>query len=102
MDLTGFAITAQGVPSFTITGETSTTVVPALSITRSNNLVQLRWPDPSLAYAVQMRTNLSDCAWNTLPPIHPVAVGFAGSTFDLAESAAPTVFFRLVRPTYDY
>jgi hypothetical protein len=70
-----------------------------LSITRSNDVVFLRWPDPARAYSLQAREDLSD-AGSGLESTTSYENGFTTVTYNLSESGSHRQFFRLTRYIY--
>jgi hypothetical protein len=95
--LNGLALTAQALPAITITGETSASEVPTLSIVRSNDVVYLRWPDPAAAYVVEFRPGVGEGSWTRLETITLTSDGFATVAWQLAGSGTSGQFFRLAR-----
>jgi len=66
--LENFVMGAKELPSFTITGETTTTVPqPSLSFTRSANGLTLSWPNPNRNYILELAMNLDDGFSTQLP-----------------------------------
>jgi hypothetical protein len=101
-DLIGLAIVAQAIPSFTITGESSTSFAPQLSIQHSNNNVLLSWPDPARAYFLQTRNSFTDSYWGNLETGIGQENGTTTATYSLSESNGPSQYFRLIRFVYQY
>jgi hypothetical protein len=102
-DIRGLGILARVLPSFAISGESSISTVPQVSITRSNDFVILRWADPAAAYLVQARPPLSDDPWNTYDPSAIVRTnGMATFTYGaIGSESPPAQFFRLLRYSYN-
>jgi hypothetical protein len=96
--LESFVITAEDLPSFTITGESAFNApAPALSITRSTNGLTLSWPDANRVYSLEATAALSE----SLTPVQNVPE-FANNytRVTIAAEANGLQFFRLRRDIY--
>jgi hypothetical protein len=87
-----FAILANDIPSFTITGERATAPPPPpiLNLARSSTDVTLWWMDPNRAYSLEAAAKLSD-AFLTVSN----EIAFANNRCELSVSPSGTRFFRL-------
>jgi hypothetical protein len=91
------ALRAAAIPQITITGESSTSSIPSLHITRSGNNVTLSWLDPARAYTPLSRQTFDE-SWQTVLEDVMYAGGVASLTLDASTSASQ--FFTLFLSEY--
>jgi hypothetical protein len=95
----GVAVIFQVIPSVTVIAESATYLRPALTISRAQNSITLRWADPARSYWLEEKHDLLDPWENSPTPQSPPVYEkeFVSVTYPIG-TGADLRFYRLLLP----